>query len=173
MSHAPKTSWGGRCKPLDIQSSSGEYHARLRSRQQLPAWDYRDALLDAIEHNQITVVCGETGCGKSTQIPAFILEHDATLRASDPSRPPCQVVVTQPRRISAISLAERVAWEHCQTVGQSVGYRIRSDVRASDNTQLTYVTTGLLLRRITADPTLAGITHIVLDEVHEVRRSGS
>ena len=81
------------------------------------------------------------------------------------------VVVTQPRRISAISLAERVSNERCEDVGSTVGYSIRSENRSSDKTQCLFVTTGVLLRRLVNDSHLSDLTHIIVDEIHERDRN--
>lgn len=84
----------------------------------------------------------------------------------------CNIVCTQPRRISAISLAERVAQEQGQKIGNWVGYKIRGESRATQDTRLTFMTTGILLRMIQFDPLLADISHIVFDEVHERTMDG-
>jgi HrpA-like RNA helicase len=73
----------------------------------------------------------------------------------------------QPRRISAISLAERVAHERCETVGDTSGYYIRLESAVSVSTRLLFCTTGVLLRQLTNNPLIPGITHVILDEVHE------
>ncbi len=99
-------------------------------------------------------------CGKSTQIPQFILDHPI-------HGPACNMVVTQPRRISAISLADRVAAERCEEVGDKVGFIIRSESKSSSETQCMFMTTGVLLRRLIGDPTLRDLTHIIVDEIHE------
>ena len=113
-------------------------------------------LLDGLSSHRVLVVCGDTGCGKSTQVPQMIM-------ASLPGR----VVVTQPRRISAISLAERVAYERGEAVGGTVGYHIRLESACGPATRLLFCTTGVLLRQLTTHPMLPGITTIILDEVHE------
>lgn len=79
----------------------------------------------------------------------------------------CNIMVTQPRRISALALAERVAAERCEKVGESVGYSIRGESLRSAQTRLLFCTTGVLLRMIQSDPMLSGVSHIVIDEVHE------
>ena len=105
------------------------------------------------------VVCA----GKSTQTPQFLL--DLMLESGQGSA--TNILVTQPRRISAIGLAERVADERAERCGQSVGYRIRGENKVSQHTRLTFVTTGVLLRQLTSPSALAKISHIVIDEVHE------
>ncbi len=103
------------------------------------------------------VVTGETGCGKSTQIPTFILEGDLTAK----------IVVCQPRRLAAIGVASRVADELGSSIGDVVGYMVRGDSKCSTNTRLLFCTYGVLLRRLQEDCDLQGVTHVVLDEVHE------
>lgn len=105
---------------------------------------------------------GETGSGKSTQIPQYILD-DALEKGNNNVR----IVVTQPRRISAITLAERVADERGGKVGDMVGYSIRTNPKYSKKTKLIFVTTGVLLRWLSSETNDMGLTHIVLDEVHE------
>lgn len=80
---------------------------------------------------------------------------------------PCNILVTQPRRISAITVSERVANERGEEVGGSVGYQIRLEARRSNKTKLLFCTTGVVLRRLAADPHLEGVSHIVVDEIHE------
>ena len=93
-------------------------------RSTLPAWALRDEISNLIKENQVVVLSGETGCGKSTQVPQFILESiEAGL--------PCNILVSQPRRISAMGLAERVAAERGEKVGQTVGYSVRLESRKS------------------------------------------
>lgn len=77
------------------------------------------------------------------------------------------LLVSQPRRLSAVSLAERVAFERCETVGGTVGYFIRLDAHISPATRLLFCTTGILMRHLNVDPQLSGVNYIVLDEVHE------
>ena len=103
------------------------------------------------------VVTGETGCGKTTQIPQFLLESDRA----------CRVVVAQPRRLAAVGVATRVADEMALPIGEEVGYMVRGDSKAGARTRLVFCTYGVLLRRLQADPLLQGIDYVVLDEVHE------
>lgn len=146
---------------------SQSYITMQQYRQSLPIAAWRDALIGAIQDNQVTILCGETGCGKSTQLPTFILEHELSL-----SRP-CKIYVTEPRRISAISLANRVSaelGEHKKAIaaGESLlGFSIRLDSQISDTSRLIYATTGIVLRMLEESNDLSDITHLIIDEVHE------
>ncbi|XP_067388899.1 putative ATP-dependent RNA helicase DHX57 isoform X2 [Emydura macquarii macquarii] len=151
------------CKQFRIKQSSRRFQSMLQERQNLPAWEERETILDLLNKRQVLVVSGMTGCGKTTQIPQFIL--DASLKGP-PSRV-ANIICTQPRRISAISVAERVAQERTERVGLTVGYQIRLESVKSPATRLLYCTTGVLLRRLEGDVTLQGITHVIVDEVHE------
>jgi HrpA-like RNA helicase len=94
-------------------------------------------------------------------VPQFILD-DADARGAR-----CSIVCTQPRRISAIGVAQRVADERCERLGATVGYSIRMEAKTSAATRLLFCTTGILLRRLEEDQELAGTTHVLVDEVHE------
>ncbi|KAJ9659690.1 hypothetical protein H2201_007282 [Coniosporium apollinis] len=147
--------------------STPSYQRMLLSRFNLPIFRFREAALSAIEHNQITILCGETGCGKSTQLPAFILEHELS------QGKPCKIYCTEPRRISAISLAQRVSeelGEHRNDLGTPrslVGYAIRLESHVASSTRLVYATVGVVLRMLESAAGLDDITHLVIDEVHE------
>uniref|UniRef100_A0A8D0GNK2 RNA helicase n=1 Tax=Sphenodon punctatus TaxID=8508 RepID=A0A8D0GNK2_SPHPU len=151
------------CKQFRIKKSSRRFQSMLQERQKLPAWGERETILNLLDRHQVLVVSGMTGCGKTTQIPQFIL--DASLKG--PPNKVANVICTQPRRISAISVAERVAKERTERVGITVGYQIRLESVKSSSTRLLYCTAGVLLRRLEGDMTLQGITHIIVDEVHE------
>eukprot|EP00439_Symbiodinium_sp_Y106_P011260 s4620_g1.t1 len=129
----------------------------LAIRRSLPAWTSREGLIEAASRHQVTLVVGETGCGKSTQVPQFLLEDC----------PDASIVVTQPRRISALSLAHRIAQEREESVGNVVGYSVHLDHQSSAQTQLLVCTAGVLRRRLLEEPRLETVTHIVLDELHE------
>lgn len=149
------------------KSSTSTYNDMLKSRTKLPIWAYKPALLAAIENHQIVIVCGETGCGKSTQVPAFIIEHELSIGRE------CRVYCTQPRRISAISLARRVSEELGEqkldigTARSLIGYAIRLESQMTTQTRLVYATTGIVMRMLERSDDLGDITHLVLDEVHE------
>ena len=132
----------------------------------LPAHGARDALLRVIEESgsPVTVLTGETGSGKTTCVPLFVLEHyAAAARGAE-----ANVLVAQPRRVAAVSVARRVAEVFGESVGHTVGYAVRGDSRVcSRRTRLTFLTTGALLRRLAADPELRGVSHVFVDEIHE------
>ncbi|XP_033752111.1 ATP-dependent RNA helicase DHX29-like isoform X2 [Pecten maximus] len=146
---------------------SGGFRSLLQTRQELPVYKHRTAILDIITGQSVVVIAGETGSGKSTQIPQFILEHFV----SQGQGQKCNIVCTEPRRISATSLSHRVSQEMGEgTLGSHdslVGYQIRFESKCSPNSHLVYCTTGVLLRRLQTDPTIQDVTHIVVDEVHE------
>lgn len=149
------------------KQSSPAYQKMLTARMNLPMFQFRVEALETIEKNQITILCGETGCGKSTQLPAFILESELAQGRH------CKIYCTEPRRISAISLAQRVSEEMGERkgdVGTSrslVGYAIRLESQTTANTRLVYATVGIVLRMLERADGLSEITHLVLDEVHE------
>lgn len=142
---------------------SPEGQKMLEFRKSLPAYKERDILLKAISENQVIVVSGETGCGKTTQLPQYILESE-TEAARGAS---CSIICTQPRRISAMSVSERVAAERGEQLGESVGYKVRLEGMKGRDTRLLFCTTGVLLRRLLVDRTLRGVTHVIVDEIHE------
>ncbi|XP_034254470.1 3'-5' RNA helicase YTHDC2-like [Thrips palmi] len=134
----------------------------LPFRKGLPIWNMQDAIVETILTNQIVLIAGETGSGKTTQVPQFILEHCQRTGTA------CRIVCTEPRRISAVSVSERVSTERNESLGQSVGYQIRLESRVSPKTVLTYCTNGVLLRTLMGgDSILSTLTHIIVDEVHE------
>ena len=159
--------------PAQLQSlwqskaSTARYQTMFRARQQLPITTYQQQIIGTITSNQMTIICAETGAGKSTQVPSYLLEHELGIGRD------CQILVTQPRRISAISLARRVSEELGEgrndvgTHQSLVGYAIRLESKTSTSTRLTYATSGVLLRMLESSQDLANITHLVLDEVHE------
>nr|XP_024395088.1 DExH-box ATP-dependent RNA helicase DExH1-like isoform X2 [Physcomitrium patens] len=143
--------------------ASGPVKALEVFRKKLPAFQMKTELLEAVKNNQVVVVSGETGCGKTTQLPQFVLEEEIeNCRGSE-----CNIICTQPRRISAMSVAARVAAERGDALGQSVGYQIRLEAKRSAETRLLFCTTGVLLRRLVQEPDLNGVSHVMVDEIHE------
>ncbi|GAB4834074.1 hypothetical protein Ancab_032327 [Ancistrocladus abbreviatus] len=137
--------------------------AMLSFREKLPASKVKYEILKAVADNQVLVVSGETGCGKTTQLPQFILEEEiSSLRGAD-----CSIICTQPRRIAAISVAARISTERGENLGETVGYQIRLEAKRSAQTRLLFCTTGVLLRKLVQEPDLTGISHLLVDEIHE------
>ncbi|XP_068159676.1 putative ATP-dependent RNA helicase DHX57 [Drosophila tropicalis] len=148
------------------------YQKVINGRKQLPAFAEMERILALIEQSPVVVISGETGCGKSTQVPQFILDNwfFQSLQRSDDKNidmPHVEIICTQPRRLSAIGVAERVAAERLDRIGQLVGYQIRLENKISSSTRLSFCTTGILLRRLASDPLLGTVTHVIVDEVHE------
>ncbi|XP_016923089.2 putative ATP-dependent RNA helicase DHX57 [Drosophila suzukii] len=146
------------------------YQKVIDGRKQLPAFAEIERILALIESSPVVVISGETGCGKSTQVPQFILDNwfFRSLQLSPKENlPHVEIICTQPRRLSAIGVAERVAAERLDRIGQLVGYQIRLENKVSQSTRLSFCTTGILLRRLASDPLLGSVTHVIVDEVHE------
>ncbi|CAK1552628.1 unnamed protein product [Leptosia nina] len=131
----------------------------LEQRQSLPIYKLRDELIKAISDNQILIVIGETGSGKTTQITQYVAECGLTARG--------RVACTQPRRVAAMSVAKRVAEEFGCRLGQEVGYTIRFEDCTSPETVIKYMTDGMLLRECLMDLDLKTYSVIMLDEAHE------
>ncbi|CAB3374299.1 Hypothetical predicted protein [Cloeon dipterum] len=128
----------------------------------LPIAAYREEILNTIGANQVTIICGETGSGKTTQVPQFLLEQATTAGKA------CRLICGQPRRIAAVSVSERVASERGEELGGTIGYQVRLESRTSLKSLLTYCTYGVLLRSLMAgDTALASVSHVIVDEVHE------
>jgi pre-mRNA-splicing factor ATP-dependent RNA helicase DHX16 len=130
------------------------------TRKSLPIYAYRDQFLAALEQYQILVIVGETGSGKTTQLPQYLHEAGYTKGG-------LKVGCTQPRRVAAMSVAARVADEMGVKVGNEVGYSIRFEDATSDKTVLKYMTDGMLLREFMTEPDLGGYSALMIDEAHE------
>ncbi|XP_011606913.1 probable ATP-dependent RNA helicase DHX34 [Takifugu rubripes] len=131
--------------------------AKLRRDQKnLPIFQYRDKIVDLIRLHPVVVVAGDTGCGKSTQVPQYLLSAGFS-----------HIACTQPRRIACISLAKRVSFESLNQFGSKVGHQIRFETTRTKATKLLFLTEGLLLRQIQHDRTLAQYQVVIVDEVHE------
>uniref|UniRef100_A0A0E0GTP3 RNA helicase n=1 Tax=Oryza nivara TaxID=4536 RepID=A0A0E0GTP3_ORYNI len=135
----------------------------LEFRKSLPAYKEKERLLAAIARNQVIVISGETGCGKTTQLPQFVLESEIESGRGAF----CNIICTQPRRISAMAVAERVSTERGENLGESVGYKVRLEGIKGKDTHLLFCTSGILLRRLLSDRNLNGVTHVFVDEIHE------
>lgn len=148
--------------PWTGKAYSSRYQSILQTRLKLPVYQFQSKLLEAVAANQIVVIEGETGSGKTTQIPQFLVE----VGYATPGKS-C-VGCTQPRRVAATSIATRVAEEMDVTLGKTVGYTIRfEDISDPNETVLKFLTDGMLLREAMSDPLLSRYSCIVLDEAHE------
>ncbi|XP_069818801.1 3'-5' RNA helicase YTHDC2 isoform X3 [Dendropsophus ebraccatus] len=131
-------------------------------RQSLPVYEKQEEIVKIIKDNKVVLIVGETGSGKTTQIPQFLLDDSYRNGTA------CRIFCTQPRRLAAIAVAERVAAERGEKIGQTIGYQIRLESRVSPKTLLTFCTNGVFLRTLMAgDSTLSTVTHVIVDEVHE------
>ena len=128
-------------------------------RESLPIFKLRTQLLNAVHDNQMLVVVGETGSGKTTQMTQYVAEAGYTTHG--------RIGCTQPRRVAAMSVAKRVAEEYGCRLGQEVGYSIRFEDCTSPETRIKYMTDGMLLRECLVDPLLSNYAIIILDEAHE------
>lgn len=142
-------------------ASTPRMRAMAEKRKSLPAFNSREEILKLLQKNQVVVVSGATGSGKTTQVPQYILE-----KATNDGKP-VSIVCTQPRRIAAVSVAERVASERGEKAGESVGFQVKLHSKKSRDTRLMFCTTGVLLRKLQSDHTLEAYTHVLVDEVHE------
>ncbi|KAK3266651.1 hypothetical protein CYMTET_24741 [Cymbomonas tetramitiformis] len=200
MQQTGSTPEGGRGCTAEGAASAGGATVGERSREamaeqrsRLPAFAKRAEIIQAVQGSPVVIIGGATGSGKTTQVAQYLLE-DAVARGAGGG---VGIVCTQPRRIAAVSVAERVAAERGEAVGDAVGYAagnlaggvngggVGAAVRqavwrvevteaaqgggryCAKKTRVMFCTTGVLLRRFLADPDLAGVTHLILDEVHE------
>ena len=125
----------------------------------LPIWGKKNDIIQAIKKNQVVIVSGETGSGKTTQIPKFCISAGRGVEGL--------IGCTQPRRIAAITVANRIAEEMGESIGQSVGYKIRFKDKTSAGTYIKVMTDGILLAETQADPYLNRYDTIIVDEAHE------
>ncbi|KAI6231623.1 RNA helicase [Aphelenchoides besseyi] len=133
-----------------------------KQRESLPVFAHRNEILQTIHQNSVVLIKGTTGCGKSTQVCQYLL--DSFIRNGRGAEFNC--FVSQPRRISAISLAERVASERCEKVGESIGFGVRFEsVTPRPYGALMFCTVGTLLKKMEFG--LRGVSHLIIDEIHE------
>lgn len=143
------------------QNQQQQNQLHQQNGDQLPVVSYKGAFFKLLNENQSMLVIGETGSGKTTQIPQWCLDY--CVRKTKQSCVAC----TQPRRIAAMSIAERVAAEMRVPLGNEVGYSVRFESKTSDKTRLKYLTDGMLLREAMLDDKLKDYGIIILDEAHE------
>ncbi|XP_072951101.1 DExH-box ATP-dependent RNA helicase DExH6 isoform X1 [Typha angustifolia] len=167
-------------KKVKLLASKINESAQLRKvvedRAKLPIASFKDVITSTLETQQVVLISGETGCGKTTQVPQYILDCMWSKGEA------CKIVCTQPRRISAISVAERISFERGESVGENIGYKIRLESKGGRNSSILFCTNGVLLRLLISrgsnfsksvhtkhfpDDGIMGITHIIVDEIHE------
>ncbi|XP_071415481.1 ATP-dependent RNA helicase TDRD9 [Pithys albifrons albifrons] len=127
----------------------------------MPTAKHREMIVSLIQNNPVVIVEGATGSGKSTQIPQYILDYCMQQSL------PCNIAVTQPRKISASSLARWISKERSWPLGGFVGYQLSLENISTKETRLLYMTTGVLLQKVVSAKSLTEFTHIFIDEVHE------
>ena len=127
-----------------------------KEKSQLPIAAEYDAIVEAVRTHPVTLVAGDTGCGKSTQIPQYLMRAGFS-----------KMACTQPRRISAVALARRVAYETLNEHGSEIAYKIRFDTTREAGTKVLFLTEGVLLRQLAADPALTAFDVVIVDEAHE------
>ena len=130
------------------------------TRKNLPIYQFRDEIIQAVHDHQVLIIVGETGSGKTTQIPQYLHEAGYTNNGM-------KIGCTQPRRVAAMSVAARVAEEVGVKLGNEVGYAIRFEDNTSDKTILKYMTDGMLLRELLTEPDLGQYSALMIDEAHE------
>ncbi|KAJ1977858.1 ATP-dependent RNA helicase [Dimargaris verticillata] len=148
--------------PVTYSKKGRRDHAPKRhetSRRQLPIYSARSAIVDAIRCSPTVVIVGETGSGKTTQIPQYLFEEGLAHQKA--------IAVTQPRRVAAVSLARRVSEEVGTPLGRKVGYTVRFDDKSSNATRIKYLTDGMLIRELLSDKLLSRYNCVILDEAHE------
>ncbi|XP_043934707.1 probable ATP-dependent RNA helicase DHX34 [Protopterus annectens] len=127
-----------------------------KEKMNLPIYQYKDKIVEMVKAHRVIVVAGDTGCGKSTQVPQYLLSAGFE-----------RIACTQPRRIACISLAKRVGFESLNQYGSQVGYQIRFETTRSPATKIVFLTEGLLLRQIQREQTVSQYNVVIVDEVHE------
>lgn len=143
--------------PYTGRPLSERYYRILKVRENLPIFSAKRKIQKLVQQYQTMLLVGETGSGKTTQVPQYILEL----------HPEHVIACTQPRRVAALSVSERVSEEMDVLLGDEVGYTIRFDDKSSVKTRLKYLTDGMLLREAMIDPMLSRYSVIILDEAHE------
>lgn len=127
-----------------------------KAQRELPVANYEHEIIETVENNKVVIIAGDTGCGKSTQIPQYLLHHKFG-----------NVVCTQPRRLACTSLCARLKYETLTRHRNEIGYQIRFEKKRNKDTKVLFLTEGLLLRQISSDPSLLNHDVIILDEIHE------
>ncbi|KAF8321627.1 P-loop containing nucleoside triphosphate hydrolase protein [Clavulina sp. PMI_390] len=142
-------------------ASASQKYGIQDQRERLPIFKHKEKLLYCVEKHGVTIVVGQTGCGKTTQLPQYLYEAGWASSGN-------VIACTQPRRVAATSVAARVATEVGTVLGDEVGYTIRfEDLSNKDRTRIKYMTDGMLFRETLVDPLLSKYSVIMIDEAHE------
>lgn len=149
---------------VEVDQIKQTYFKNFRQSSALPIHRQRQYIVNSINSYNVVIIEGSTGCGKTTQVPVYILE-DAVLRRKQTKAP--IIWVTQPRRIAAKSIADRVCQEHDWEIGSLVGYQIGLETKTTPDTCITYCTSGVLLQKLIHERSLVKYSHIIIDEAHE------
>lgn len=134
-------------------------------RKNLPIVMMEQEIMEAINENMSVIICGETGCGKTTQVPQFL--YEAGFGSKHSNTRGGIIGVTQPRRVAVLATAKRVAFELGLHLGKEVGFQVRHDKRVGENCSIKFMTDGILLREVQSDFLLKRYSIIILDEAHE------
>ncbi|XP_048515742.1 dosage compensation regulator isoform X2 [Athalia rosae] len=146
----------------DRQQQDTVLQNSIQDRSKLPVFAKRNEIMAAINDNPVIIIRGNTGCGKTTQVCQFIL--DDYIASGQGAY--CSIAITQPRRISAVSVADRVASERCESIGQAVGYSVRFEsCLPRPYASMMFCTVGVLLKKLEGG--LRGVSHVIVDEIHE------
>ena len=133
----------------------------------LPVSGKRQEIMDALDQHQVIIVCGETGSGKTTQLPKIALAMGRGKANAKPGEKPRLIGHTQPRRIAASSVAKRIAEELNSPLGEVVGYKVRFNDRLQPGASVKLMTDGILLAETQTDPLLRQYDTLLIDEAHE------
>lgn len=157
--------------PIDESSKRKAFYVHVNrdeqiqeNRMKLPVFGEEHKIMEAIYHNDIVIICGETGSGKTTQVPQFLYEAGFGNPKSEEN--PGMIGITQPRRVATVSMAERVSNE-LGDHGDKVAYQIRFDSNTKEDTSVKFMTDGILLREMMHDFRLTKYSSIIIDEAHE------
>ncbi|MES1906005.1 MAG: ATP-dependent RNA helicase tdrd9, partial [Paramarteilia canceri] len=138
-----------------------QYYERDFQYPPLPIVKHKDKIIETLHNHNTIIISGRTGCGKSVLVPQFIVDD------CHKNHKPCRILITQPRRIAAKSLANHVSKIRGWTLGQIVGYKVSLEKACSNDSAIVYITTGVLLNILSSERSLEKYSHIIIDEVHE------
>ncbi|EMS49988.1 putative ATP-dependent RNA helicase kurz [Triticum urartu] len=140
-------------------------HEVEKARRDLPIIMMEQEIMEAIYENSVVILCGETGCGKTTQVPQFL--YEAGFGTSNRADRKGMIGITQPRRVAVLATSKRVSYELGLKLGKEVGFQVRHDKKVGNNCSIKFMTDGILLREVQSDFLLKHYSVIILDEAHE------